>query len=725
MSEFALHARAILGLPVDVSMREPGASAVIYGGMEAAGVMFEGVAEALSVPTADLRLFGKPEAFERRRMGVALARGADTDEARARAAEAAGKVRARLRSKKGGRPQAVGPGGIFRHGQVQDGADFRRHRHIGGRSPRRHRPAPGREHQRRVDRGCGAVRLRHRLPLLRPLSGREGAGAERAQAHARRQTQRRPRLCADAPQRPVRPPFRGHRGRRPSGRACAGGADGLSARRAMDSGRRGAGGGGAGHDRPVHVDPPRRSVAGRHGPHRNGSDPRRHRPGRGADDHGHHPGGAGAGGGQGAGREPVGDLHCRRHHSHRHLHGAVHALSAARTHRRHRRPGHRHTDRAAARADARHHPLHRRDRAGLLGRPVPLPVHHHRLRGRVGLPRPDLIRHHAQAAGERGPDPADRLWRHAVRELRGDHGADRRHRAGPGRLFRHEQPGRRHRRQRGFGRRRRGPVGLPHHPGRTGTTGQGRGRALHPVARGRGADPGRRHGPHPVGRHRRQGHDGLLVSLRHSVRGPVHPDHSRRRHPRLPLHDPGSAGHGRAEDAPDPVVDRQCRGHGPDGRAVGLFPLYRRGRSAGRDQQPVAPVRHRQPDAGGGRPDPGHGRPVQDEAAEVRLGHGGPGGLAADLHRHGGTAEAVPPRREDRLPGPRAEVSGRHGRQRHPGPGQDHRRHAPRHRQRLRQLGADGGLPVRGADGRGLWRRRLPQGAAVRTTHRGRDARRA
>ena len=93
MSEFALHARAILGLPVDVSLREPGASAVIYGGMEAEGVAFEGVAEALSVPTADLRLFGKPEAYERRRMGVALARGAHTDEARQRATEAAGKVR--------------------------------------------------------------------------------------------------------------------------------------------------------------------------------------------------------------------------------------------------------------------------------------------------------------------------------------------------------------------------------------------------------------------------------------------------------------------------------------------------------------------------------------------------------------------------------------------------------------------------------------------------------
>ncbi|WP_292076626.1 MULTISPECIES: formate-dependent phosphoribosylglycinamide formyltransferase [Brevundimonas] len=93
MSEFALHARAILGLPVDVNQREPAASAVIYGGMDAQGVAFEGVAEALSVPTADLRLFGKPEAFERRRMGVAVARGADVEQARDRAREAAGRVK--------------------------------------------------------------------------------------------------------------------------------------------------------------------------------------------------------------------------------------------------------------------------------------------------------------------------------------------------------------------------------------------------------------------------------------------------------------------------------------------------------------------------------------------------------------------------------------------------------------------------------------------------------
>lgn len=92
-SEFALHARAILGLPVDVTLREPGASAVIYGGMDAKGVAYEGVAEALAVPGADLRLFGKPEAFERRRMGVALARAATVEAARARALEAAAKVR--------------------------------------------------------------------------------------------------------------------------------------------------------------------------------------------------------------------------------------------------------------------------------------------------------------------------------------------------------------------------------------------------------------------------------------------------------------------------------------------------------------------------------------------------------------------------------------------------------------------------------------------------------
>ena len=91
-SEFDLHARAILGLPVDVSLRCPGASAVIYGGVDADGIRFEGVDAALRVPGTDLRLFGKPVSFVRRRMGVALAEGKDVEEARARAKEAASRV---------------------------------------------------------------------------------------------------------------------------------------------------------------------------------------------------------------------------------------------------------------------------------------------------------------------------------------------------------------------------------------------------------------------------------------------------------------------------------------------------------------------------------------------------------------------------------------------------------------------------------------------------------
>ena len=91
-NEFELHARAILGLPVDTTMRAPGASAVIYGQMDEKGIAFNGVADALRVPESDIRLFGKPEAFKKRRMGVALANGKDTDEARARAKLAASKV---------------------------------------------------------------------------------------------------------------------------------------------------------------------------------------------------------------------------------------------------------------------------------------------------------------------------------------------------------------------------------------------------------------------------------------------------------------------------------------------------------------------------------------------------------------------------------------------------------------------------------------------------------
>jgi phosphoribosylglycinamide formyltransferase 2 len=94
-SEFELHARAILGLPVDTRLRNPGASAVIYGGVDAQDLVFDGVAEALAEPGTDIRLFGKPESFVKRRMGVALASDVDVDSARAKALRAAGKVKPR------------------------------------------------------------------------------------------------------------------------------------------------------------------------------------------------------------------------------------------------------------------------------------------------------------------------------------------------------------------------------------------------------------------------------------------------------------------------------------------------------------------------------------------------------------------------------------------------------------------------------------------------------
>jgi phosphoribosylglycinamide formyltransferase 2 len=94
-NEFELHARAILGLPVDTALKSPGASAVIYGGVDAKGIVFDGVAEALAVPNSELRLFGKPESFVRRRMGVALVHDADVERARVQAKKVAGLVRPR------------------------------------------------------------------------------------------------------------------------------------------------------------------------------------------------------------------------------------------------------------------------------------------------------------------------------------------------------------------------------------------------------------------------------------------------------------------------------------------------------------------------------------------------------------------------------------------------------------------------------------------------------
>jgi len=92
-SEFDLHTRAILGLPVNTALDKTAASAVILGGIDAKAVSYAGLAQALAVADTDIRLFGKPEAFVSRRMGVALATADNVNDARAKALQAASLIR--------------------------------------------------------------------------------------------------------------------------------------------------------------------------------------------------------------------------------------------------------------------------------------------------------------------------------------------------------------------------------------------------------------------------------------------------------------------------------------------------------------------------------------------------------------------------------------------------------------------------------------------------------
>ena len=92
-TEFDLHARAILGLPISTELDKTGASAVILGGIDAEGVEFSGLDQALADSDVEVRLFAKPEAFVARRMGVALAISDNVTEARAKAVKAAGLIK--------------------------------------------------------------------------------------------------------------------------------------------------------------------------------------------------------------------------------------------------------------------------------------------------------------------------------------------------------------------------------------------------------------------------------------------------------------------------------------------------------------------------------------------------------------------------------------------------------------------------------------------------------
>jgi phosphoribosylglycinamide formyltransferase 2 len=97
LSEFALHARAILGLPIpNIANHGPSASAVILVDGVSNATRFDNLHKALAESDTQLRLFGKPEVKGQRRMGVALARGVDVNDAKAKAIAASEAVKINL-----------------------------------------------------------------------------------------------------------------------------------------------------------------------------------------------------------------------------------------------------------------------------------------------------------------------------------------------------------------------------------------------------------------------------------------------------------------------------------------------------------------------------------------------------------------------------------------------------------------------------------------------------
>ena len=163
---------------------------------------------------------------------------------------------------------------------------------------------------------------------------------------------------------------------------------------------------------------------------------------------------------------------------------------------------------------------------------VSVPVHHHRLRFRVGLPCADFLGHHAQDGGKGIAHAADRIRRHAHRVVRRDHGAHCRKRARSGHLFRHEFAVRRHRHHGGERGAGHFQLGLHDNAGNAEADGGRHWREFHSVAHRRRADACRGNGADPGPGRGRQVDGSLLVSLRHPVRGAVHPDRGGCRHAR-------------------------------------------------------------------------------------------------------------------------------------------------------------------------------------------------
>ncbi len=97
LSEFALHARAVLGLPIpNIAFHGPSASKAVVVEGESKDIVFSGLEDALSIPDTSIRIFGKPEVSGHRRMAVLLARGNSVEEARQKVQEMAKKIKIQI-----------------------------------------------------------------------------------------------------------------------------------------------------------------------------------------------------------------------------------------------------------------------------------------------------------------------------------------------------------------------------------------------------------------------------------------------------------------------------------------------------------------------------------------------------------------------------------------------------------------------------------------------------
>ena len=302
------------------------------------------------------------------------------------------------------------------------------------------------------------------------------------------------------------------------------------------------------------------------------------------------------------------------------------------------------------------------DGAGVCGNNFSVRVHHHCVRRGQRISRADFERHNSEADPARARDAHGGLRWHGGGIHGGDHGDDCRVGAAAWGVLCGKQSSW----NCGAGARHGGcnhhRVGISRHRGGDGFSCACRGRAnvVQPDRRRAGVCGG--HGAHFFQQPGRTGGDGALVSLRHHVRSVVHPDDSRCWNARRALHGAGRARTHLEAAGTDELVSVDSVYQRADRGRVGILPVARRERSAGRDQLAVAAVRDLQPVAGDGGAVRGHDDHHQDGASPLRTGDADSAVLAGGGDVYGGVSQGAESESADRISGACAATGGCWGR---------------------------------------------------------------